>query len=166
MKKIAISLLWAILSAISTGSQAAEVGSVAPLCDLNTFKSGSPLDLSQYRGKVVYLDFWASWCGPCAQSMPFMNEIDGQLKKQGLEVIGVNLDENREDADAFLARHPVSFTIAASPTGQCPSQFGVMAMPSSYLIDRHGKIRRVQLGFHEAERADIRNAILALLAES
>ena len=165
MNKSAFSLLMFVLSALPTSADCVEAGAIAPPCELEAFKTNTRLDLAQYRGKVVYLDFWASWCGPCAQSMPFMNEMDGQLKKQGLEIIAVNLDESREDADAFLVRHPVSFTVAATPAGQCPTQFGVMAMPSSYLIDRHGKIRRVQLGFHEAERSEIRSAIVALLAE-
>jgi thiol-disulfide isomerase/thioredoxin len=115
--------------------------------------------------KVVYMDFWASWCGPCGQSLPFLNELQSQMKNQGLEVVAVNLDENRQDADEFLAKHPVGLTIAADPEGHCPNAYGVQAMPSSFLIDRHGKVRHIHLGFRPGDRDGLRNHIAALLAE-
>ncbi|MDD5034469.1 MAG: TlpA disulfide reductase family protein, partial [Methylococcaceae bacterium] len=100
------------------------------------------------------------------QSLPFLDEMHGQLKHQGFEVLGVNLDENRPDAEEFLSKYPIHFISAVDPVGECPKLFGVEAMPSSYLIDRHGKVRHVLLGFHNGERGEIRAKIQGLLAES
>lgn len=144
---------------------ALETGAAAPQCKLTHFADQAPLDTSRYLGKVVYLDFWASWCGPCAESMPFLSDMQAQLGGKGLEVVGVNLDEERGEAERFLQKYPVGFTVAADPESLCPNLFEVQAMPSSYLIDRKGKIRHVQLGFRDSERAEIRRKIEHLLAE-
>jgi thiol-disulfide isomerase/thioredoxin len=145
-------------------ARAVAVGDPVPNCQLVNFADGKPISLKQ-PGKVVYVDFWASWCGPCAESMPFMDKMNGELKGKGLELIALNVDEEREDADGFLAKRPVRFTVAGNPDGNCPSAFGVMAMPSSYLIDKKGIVRHVQLGFHKGEAADIRKKVEALLVE-
>jgi thiol-disulfide isomerase/thioredoxin len=143
---------------------AAGAGDPAPACNLASFADGKPVSLNQ-PGKVLYVDFWASWCGPCAQSVPFLNKMHEQLKAKGFEVIAVNLDEERGDADEFLAKHPAKFTVAANPDGNCPNLFQVAAMPSSYLVDKHGKIRHVQLGFRNDEAEGIQQKVQALLVE-
>ncbi len=148
----------------STSALAIEVGATPPQCNLKQLSDGKALQLA-VPGKVVYVDFWASWCGPCAQSMPFLNEISTRYQSEGLEVIGVNLDENRQDALAFLEKHPVNITLAQNEDGQCPSLFGVQAMPSSYIIDRQGKVRHILLGFHSSESADVRQKVQQLLSE-
>ncbi len=166
MKKNKKMLFAAILGFVSSSAvQALEPGQPAPNCSLKTWSGDAPLDLSQYKGKVVYLDFWASWCGPCNQSMPFLSELQEQLKGQGFEVVAVNVDENRQDADDFLANHPAKLTHAIDSNGQCPSSYEVMAMPSSYLIDRQGQVRHIQLGFRPSDSTEIRNRTIALLAE-
>lgn len=166
MQYTKIKLFAAIVCLISSAQVIAlEPGNPAPNCPLKAFHGDSPLDLSKYKGKVVYIDFWASWCGPCAQSLPFLTELQTQLKNKGLEVVAVNLDENRQDADAFLAQHPVAVTVAADPEGVCPHTYDVQAMPSSFLIDRKGKVRHVHLGFRPGDRTELRNQITALLAE-
>lgn len=157
-------LMFCCLWLVSLVCQAIEPGSPAPACELKKLTDGSEVSVNQ-PGKVVYVDFWASWCGPCAQSMPFMNETSEQLKSKNFEVIAINLDEDVQAAREFLEKYPVKFTIATNPDGQCPQLFDVQAMPSSYLIDRSGKIRHIQLGFHEAEKALIREKIEKLLAE-
>jgi thiol-disulfide isomerase/thioredoxin len=157
-------LVSAILSSCPTLSSAVEVGAPIPACDLKNFTDGQAVSLAQ-PGKVVYVDFWASWCGPCGQSMPFLNELHEQLNAKGLAVVGVNLDENKADAEAFLGNHPVKFPIATNPDGKCPETFEVQAMPSSFLIDRHGKVRHVQLGFHSSETQEIRKKVQSLLNE-
>jgi thiol-disulfide isomerase/thioredoxin len=144
--------------------QAIQVGSPAPDCNVKSFADGSPSALVK-PGKVTYVDFWASWCGPCAKSMPFLDKMNSQLKSKGFEVIGVNLDEDREDADEFLKKHPVKFAMVSNPDGECPSTYGVQAMPSSYLIDRHGKVRHVQLGFRSGEEKELRGKVDSLLTE-
>jgi thiol-disulfide isomerase/thioredoxin len=165
MKAFNIAIITAALLCLPALSPAVEVGSAAPHCALQSFDGTAPIDLSRYRGKVVYLDFWASWCGPCAQSMPFMDELEGQLGAKGFQVLAVNLDENRDEAAAFLGKHPVKLTVAADPEGECPGRFGVQIMPSSYLIDRKGNIRHIQLGFRKDDSLEIRRLIEQLLAE-
>ena len=148
----------------TTASSAIEIGSPAPNCDLKEVYSGTPVELTK-PGKVLYVDFWASWCGPCEQSMPFLDQINTELKAKNFEVIAINLDETKEDAEQFLKNHKVNFTVAMNPDNQCPNSYGVLAMPSSYLIDKQGKIRFIQLGFRTEEKAELRAKIEKLLAE-
>jgi len=146
--------------------QAAEVGQQFSACALTKFSnSGQALEMDKYAGKVMYLDFWASWCPPCAKSFPFLNEIHQQYHQQGLQVIGINLDEVPEDADHFLSEHPAEFTLASDLSKQCAEDLGVAAMPSSYLIDRNGVIRHIHLGFRAGETQELREKVLQLLAE-
>lgn len=145
---------------------ASEVGRAAPNCVLAPLGGAEQrYDLRQFQGKVLYVDFWASWCTPCAQSFPFLNGLHHDLQERGLQVLGVNLDENLDDAQHFLAEHPAHFTVAAAAGGQCPQDFGVKAMPSSYLIDRRGVIRHVHLGFRPGEAEQVRALVEQLLAE-
>ena len=141
-------------------------GQAAPHCALAPLGGGSGKTLQQYKGKVVYVDFWASWCGPCAQSFPFMNTLHRDLQAKGLEIVGVNLDENVDDAKAFLAKTPAHFAVLADTSGQCPQAFGVKAMPSSYVIDREGKIRYIHLGFKPGEAEAFRKQVESLLSGS
>lgn len=144
---------------------AIEAGAPAPACALPVLKSDDVVGLESFKGKVVYLDFWASWCGPCAKSFPFMNALHQELSAKGLAVVAVNLDENPEDARAFLQTHPAGFTLAADTDEQCARQFDVKAMPSSYLIDRAGVIREVALGFRDGEAETLRKTVDTLLSE-
>ncbi|MFM8443998.1 MAG: TlpA family protein disulfide reductase [Methylococcus sp.] len=141
-------------------------GQSAPDCKLSPLGESAEKSLSQYRGKVVYLDFWASWCGPCAQSFPFMNKLHKDLSGKGLQIVGVNLDEDAAEAKGFLTRTPAQFTILADAGGECPQKFDVKAMPSTYLIDRSGVIRQVHLGFKSGESAQLRQQVEALLGEA
>lgn len=146
--------------------KAIEIGAVAPNCTLTAIADTQQLALQQFHGKVLYVDFWASWCGPCAKSFPFLNELDAEFKARGLQILGVNLDENTADAQAFLAKYPANFLVAASADEQCAKDFGVQAMPSSYIIDRKGTIRHVHLGFRAGEAKEIKALVEQLLAET
>ncbi len=159
--------LLAVLVMAQGVSHAADIqpGAAAPNCKLSPLDSSVMKDLTQYKGKVVYVDFWASWCGPCAQSFPFMNKLQGDLQAKGLEIVGVNLDEEPAEAKAFLEKTPAKFAVMADASGQCPQEFGVKAMPSSYLIDRKGVIRHVHLGFKPSEAAQLRDQVTSLLDE-
>lgn len=94
-----------------------------------------------------------------------MNELQQQLKDQGLQIVGVNLDENLDDAKAFLSKYPASFTVMADVSKQCAKDFGVQAMPSSYIIDRNGVVHHVHLGFRPGEAKELRELVEKLLAE-
>ena len=144
---------------------AAEIGSKAPDCTLTSINDTQRYDLQQFHGKVLYVDFWASWCPPCAKSFPFLNELDRDLKDSGLQVIGVNLDQAPEDAKAFLAKYPANFTVVSDANEKCARNFDVKAMPSSYLVDRNGIIRHVHLGFRSGEVKELRVLAEQLLAE-
>ncbi|MDH5499849.1 MAG: TlpA family protein disulfide reductase [Gammaproteobacteria bacterium] len=111
-------------------------------------RSAEPqFDLQAYRGKVVILDFWASWCVPCRRSFPWMNEMQRKYADAGLVVVGVNMDADPDDAQAFLRNYPADFRIVSDSGGDLASHFAVEAMPSSYVIDREGEIVARHLGF-------------------
>jgi peroxiredoxin len=159
-------LFCAILALIPIQTiRAAEIGGKAPDCALTSINDNQRYDLQQFQGKVLYVDFWASWCPPCAKSFPFLNGLDRDLKGSGLQVIGVNLDQAPEDAKTFLAKYPANFTVAADANEKCAKDFDVKAMPSSYLVDRNGVIRHVHLGFRSGEAEELRALAEQLLAE-
>jgi cytochrome c biogenesis protein CcmG, thiol:disulfide interchange protein DsbE len=115
------------------------------------------------QGTVIYVDFWASWCGPCKQSFPWMNAIQDKYRSQGLQIIGVNVDAKSEDARKFLAQTPAHFTVAYDPNGATPRQYGVKGMPTSFLIGRDGKIIFQHLGFNAAAGETLEKEIKAAL---
>ena len=107
----------------------------------------APLDLSRYKGKVVYLDFWASWCTPCHLSFPWMNEMQASYGGQGLAVIAVDLDRDRHAADDFLADNKGALQIVYDPKGDIARQFHFKDMPTAILIGRDGRVRATHSGF-------------------
>lgn len=141
-----------------------EKGQTVPECPAATTSSQQALNLAGYRGKVILIDFWATWCGPCKKSMPFLNGLHNQLQKEGLEVVAINVDENTQDALDFLKVYPVDYHLAFDPKGVCPQIFDVKAMPSSYLVDRQGKIHLIHLGFRDGDEALIRKQVKDLLS--
>jgi thiol-disulfide isomerase/thioredoxin len=132
---------------------------------LGTIAQAADLDLSAYRGKVVYLDFWASWCGPCKQSFPWMQTMKDTYDRQGLRVIAVNLDMDRADANKFLERFRPTFEVRFDPEGKLASFYKVHAMPSSVLIDRHGVTRFTDEGYRPVDAAAYEAQVQELLAE-
>jgi thiol-disulfide isomerase/thioredoxin len=104
-------------------------------------------DLRDFRGKVVVLDFWASWCVPCRRSFPWMNSMQEKYADDGLVIIGVNLDAQDADAQAFLAETPADFLIISDPEGTLAREHDVIAMPTSYIFDRDGNLVTRHLGF-------------------
>lgn len=121
------------------------------------------LDLDALRGHVVYLDFWASWCAPCRESFPWMNRLQREYAHDGLVVVAVNVDRHRGDADAFLREHTARFRIVFDPEGTLPEKFGVRGMPTSFLIDRAGRIRSRHEGFRLRERDALAQQVRSLV---
>lgn len=117
------------------------------------------IQLQQLAGKLVYVDFWASWCAPCQQSFPFMNELQRKYSEQGLRIIAINVDKERADVDTFLRKNPAQFLIAFDPAGLTPKQYQVKGMPSSYLIGRKGQLIKIHQGFKSADREQIERSI-------
>ena len=142
---------------------AQQAGSPAPAFSLPELGTDTALALSDVRGKVVYVDFWASWCGPCRKSLPLYEEMQDGFSPDRFRIIAINLDENREDALHFLDAHPVSYSILLDPEGLTASQWQIRAMPSSYLLDTDGTIVKAWAGFEPSHIEVIENEIRSLL---
>jgi len=121
------------------------------------------IDLTRYRGKVVVVDFWASWCAPCRQSFPWLNAMQSKYGRDGLVVIGVNVDRVRAEADRFLRDVPATFEIAYDPDGSLATQYDVPGMPTSYVFDTSGKLVGKHVGFRNASRTEREAEIQKLL---
>ncbi len=121
------------------------------------------LTLDSLKGRVVYLDFWASWCTPCRASFPWMNAMQERYGDYGLTILGVNLDKDRDLVKRFTDETPATFTIGYDPEGTAAEKYGVEVMPSSYLIDKEGNLVKVHRGFREKDRAALEQEIRELL---
>jgi cytochrome c biogenesis protein CcmG/thiol:disulfide interchange protein DsbE len=128
-------------------------------------RGDSPLDLAAYKGKVVYLDFWASWCKPCRQSFPWMDSAQRTYLDKGLVVVGINVDQERDLADRFLQQMNPHFRIVFDAQGALAEAFKVSGMPASFIIDRHGEVRFKHLGFRPERQAQLDAELNTLLAE-
>jgi cytochrome c biogenesis protein CcmG, thiol:disulfide interchange protein DsbE len=124
------------------------------------------LDLAPYRGRVVVVDFWASWCKPCRQSIPWLNGLRDRYGPRGLVIIGVNVDAERADANRFLREVPIAFEVVYDPAGVIARKFDVQGMPSSFVFDRNGALVRTHLGFRENRRSEHEAEIEALLSRN
>jgi cytochrome c biogenesis protein CcmG, thiol:disulfide interchange protein DsbE len=122
------------------------------------------LDLGRFRGHVVVVDFWASWCAPCRRSIPWLNSIQAKYADQGLVIIGVNVDKERHDAERFLQETPARFQILFDSQGRLPARYGVIAMPSSYVFDRNGTLVARHLGFQTARREEYEDILRKLVS--
>ena len=157
--------LLAIATALACARSAlgVEPGERAPAFALLT-SAGKTLALERLRGQVVYVDFWASWCGPCRRSFPWMNEMNRKYAAKGLAIVAINVDKKRADAERFLAQIPAEFTVVFDAPGAVPAAYAVKGMPSSYLIDANGRVAVVEQGFRDESRAVLEEKIRALLA--
>ncbi len=127
--------------------------------------SSGALDLAPYRGKVVYLDFWASWCGPCRLSFPYMQRLAAVYAAKPFALMAVNVDHSRERADAFLAQFGPNIHVVYDPDGHLAVKYGVREMPTSVVIDKTGRVRFTHDGFYEAQEAVYEDHIIRLLNE-
>ncbi|WP_024852063.1 TlpA disulfide reductase family protein [Hydrogenovibrio kuenenii] len=128
-------------------------------------RAGKTVNLKDYRGKVVLLNFWASWCPPCVHEMPSMATLKNRLKGQDFEILAANLAEDKAAIDAFVKTHPVNFPILLDPKGSAVKEWKVFAYPSSYLIDKKGQIRFALFGGYEWTSPAAMKAIENLLKE-
>lgn len=126
--------------------------------------SAAPDPLQAHRGALTYVDFWASWCTPCAESFPWLNAMHAKYAAQGLRVVGVGVDTQAAKAERFLQVHPAQFAIVRDPEGQLAEQFAVEGMPYSVLLDAEGKVIHRHAGFRAEDAAQYESAIQAALA--
>lgn len=147
MRRPILGLALAALLAGALPASAAVPGSVAPEFTLEG--RAGPVSLAAYKGKYVYLDFWASWCGPCKRSFPWMGELQKRYGGAGLQVVAVNVDTSRSDARQFLAENTADFVVAFDPAGAVARQYAIKGMPSSVLIGPDGKVLQVHAGFND-----------------
>ncbi len=151
----------------SRASTQAEAGLRAPACVLASLAPDAtgflPPRERAFGGRVVLVDFWASWCPTCEHAFPFLDALARAHRARGLEIVAVNLDANPQDALDFLAGRDVAFEIARDASGDCPRAFGLVGMPSSYLIDAEGRVVEVTRGFRRGEAHALRARIEALL---
>jgi cytochrome c biogenesis protein CcmG/thiol:disulfide interchange protein DsbE len=122
-----------------------------------------PLDLSQYEGKVVVLDFWASWCVPCRRSFPWWNTMQAKYTDAGLVIIGVNLDNDAREAEKFLDEFPADFRIYTDADKSLAKEYGVQAMPTTFIIGRDGEIIAKHYGFKVKKQSDYEATLLDAL---
>ena len=158
--------MWLLLLLVALPAHAGPVppapgaGRAAPAFSLPG-RAGT-VSLDSLRGRVVYVDFWASWCEPCRRSFPWLNTLQERFADRGLTVIAVNLDKDRRAADAFLERFPAAFTVAYDPAGRTAEAYRVSVMPSSFLIGPTGTILSSHAGFDPRKTG----AIEALIEEA
>jgi thiol-disulfide isomerase/thioredoxin len=151
IKSLALTVLF------SGSALATEIGQPAPDFDLPG--RASAVKLSDYKGKTVYLDFWASWCGPCKQSFPWMNDMQARYGAKGLRVVGINLDQKSEDARDFLKETTASFDVAFDQSGKTPKSFAIKGMPTSVLIGPDGRVISVHSGFKPEQKPELEQQI-------
>lgn len=147
---------------VATLACAVDVGQPAPAFTLPN-ANGKVIALDTLRGKVVYVDFWASWCGPCRRSFPWMNAMQQKYEANGFTIVAINVDKKRADAERFLAQTPGNFLIVYDEAGITPGAFGVKGMPSSYLLDAQGNVTFIERGFLDEHAADLEARVKALL---
>jgi peroxiredoxin len=132
-----------------------------------TLKSstGENIRLSEYRGQVVLLNFWASWCGPCRQEMPKLDDLHQKYESLGFTVFGVNVEQDRKMADKILKDIPVTFPVLFDDENGVSDQYDVDAMPLTLLIDRDGEIRYMHRGYQPGYEDEYDKQIRALIKE-
>jgi cytochrome c biogenesis protein CcmG, thiol:disulfide interchange protein DsbE len=137
---------------------------VALVAMLGAARAAPPPALAPVEGRVIWVDFWASWCVPCRRSFPWLNAMQRKYGSRGLQIIAVNVDKDRALADAFLAEVPAEFSLRFDPAGDLAKQFEVQTMPSSFVLDADGNVLERHFGFRTADTADYERGIREALA--
>jgi len=165
LRRAAIAMLAAAMLLAAGIGHAVGVGERAPDFRLPQLGKDASLGLADLHGKIVFVDFWASWCSPCREAMPQYEKLRASLPGDGFAILAVNVDETRADAEKFLAAHPVGYAIVLDPAGEVPKAYGLVGMPTSYLIDRNGVVRWRGQGFKSADIDTLRQEIDKLAKE-
>jgi len=165
MRQRSIGFLAGALLAASAAVPAADTASgPAPDFTLGS-RAGKPLSLADYKGKVVMLNFWASWCVPCKQEMPLLDTIYKKYGKMGFTLIGVNVEPDSKAANAVLEKIPVSFPVVYDTDSKVSQLYQVSGMPSTVIIDRKGQMRMLHRGYKPGDENEYLDSIRALMKE-
>jgi thiol-disulfide isomerase/thioredoxin len=156
--------LTAALIVALPASGAGPASGPAPQFTLDS-RSGAKISLSQYKGQVVMLNFWASWCGPCRQEMPLLENIYKKYNKMGFTLIGVNVEPDSKAAEGFLKETPVSFPVIYDKDSTVSKAYDVSGMPSTVIIDRKGNIRVLHRGYKPGDENEYLDSIRNLIRE-
>ncbi|MBS1818177.1 MAG: TlpA family protein disulfide reductase [Acidobacteria bacterium] len=153
------------LAAATAPATAKDVFKEAPDVTFRTV-DGASVHVADLKGKVVLVDFWASWCIPCRKSFPAIEQLHHDFESKGLVVIAVSVDEESKNADLFLSKYPHTMRVALDPKGTAAEAFKVNAMPSTMIIDRSGHVRYTHKGYTDKTVATFRSQVIELLAEA
>jgi peroxiredoxin len=164
MKFIKRCAMLAVVVASTAFAASGDASGPAPQFSLTSL-SGEPSGLAQYKGQVVMVNFWATWCGPCQQEMPLLDQMYKKYKPAGFTLIGVNVDKEAPAVKELLARKPVSFPVLLDPANQVSKAYHVDEMPSSVIIDRKGQIRYIHRGYKPGDENDYQDRIRQLIRE-
>jgi len=151
------------LTLAAPAALAIEEGDRAPDFRLPVLEGDGQISLGEHKGKVVYLDFWASWCGPCVSAIPQINGLAKEFPQDRFQVIAVNVDSKPDKALQFLRKYPVEYPSGSDPKGRLPGAFDLKSMPSSYVIDQDGVVRYVHRGFRKGDMDQIRSEVSKLV---
>ncbi len=161
---VAFLFLLALTLPVESSSAPISVGDSAPSFELPDLLDADIIDrLGDHRGKVVYLDFWASWCGPCLIAMPKIQALQDQFGLDDFVVLAVNVDREPGKARKFLKKLSIHYRNLRDEEGLTPAKYGIKAMPSSFVVDREGKVTLVHQGFKSGDEAMLREHILEVL---
>jgi peroxiredoxin len=156
-----------ILTAGATMTAAAatlQTGAPAPAFQLNS-NAGKPLALADFRGQIVLLNFWASWCGPCRQEMPILEQLNRQYRNKGVALLGVNVEPDSSAATDWLKATPVSFPILFDVDSKVSKLYQVEGMPNTVILDRKGNVRYIHRGYQPGAENEYLDQIRALIRE-
>jgi len=165
MKKIITSFVFASVVMLLSGvANASPISGQAPNFTLKS-NTGKNLKLSEFRGQVVMINFWASWCAPCRQEMPLLEDLYKKYKRLGFTILGVNVEENSAPARKLLKNIRVSFPILFDTKNKVSKLYNVSAMPSTILVDRNGKMRFLHKGYKPGYEAEYQKQVRSLVRE-
>jgi thiol-disulfide isomerase/thioredoxin len=164
LRRLRVAGLFLLGCLVAAPALALEVGDIAPAFRAPRLDGAGTVSLEALRGKVVFVDFWASWCAPCQKSMPQLDALRKEFPADRFALIGVNVDRDTAAAKKLLDKRPVGYPSASDPEGGLPERFGLETMPTAYLIDADGVIRYVHRGFRDGDIEAVREKIRALLA--
>jgi thiol-disulfide isomerase/thioredoxin len=164
IRRLPFAALVAALVALSWPAIATDGSLLAPEFRLSN-RAGGELSLSSLKGQVVMINFWASWCGPCRQEFPALDQIYSKYKPMGFQMVAINVESEKADAERFLGKTPISFPILFDPDNRVSGSYGVSAMPTTILVDRQGRLRWQHRAYKPGDEAKYIEQIRAMLRE-